>query len=444
MKFDKRTVLCGAVAGLLCSPIASALSLQEAVQKTVTDNPEVQTSKEARLSTEQRIDQAKAGYFPEVNANAGIGWERANNPTTRGRGDNSVDMHREEAGIRLRQMVFDGLATPGEVRRQRAATDADAYRVYSTSENTALEAVRHYLEVLTRRKAVEFAEDNLKTHQQVDDQIRLRGEAGIGKMADSDQSKARLALAETNLINEQGNLRDAETAFLRVIGALPGELIDPVDPKTFLPKTLDEAVELAIANRPELKAANADIDEAFAQHDVARAPFMPRLDIELGANYGFNLDGIEGKDEDISAMLRMRYNLLNGGKDTARRRETAHEINRSKDVRDDTYRQTVESMRLSWVAFETTKSQLEFRKEHMERIIQTNVAYKKQFNIGQRTLLDLLDTANEVFTAKRSHVETYYDVLFSMYRILASMGALNKSLDVALPEEAKPIRKKDG
>jgi adhesin transport system outer membrane protein len=98
-------------------------------------------------------------------------------------------------------------------------------------------------------------------------------------------------------------------------------------------------------------------------------------------------------------------------------------------------------MRLSWVAHQTIKSQLEFYKDHRDASIKAMEAYQSQFNIGQRTLLDLLDSANEMFVAKSSYVNARYDETFAGYRILASMGALNKTLGVTLPQETAPLEK---
>ncbi|MCK5120785.1 MAG: TolC family outer membrane protein [Methylococcales bacterium] len=421
------------------SPLSSAQSLQQAIQQTIDENPEIQSAKSERSAVEHEINQAKAGYFPTIDIAAGIGWEQSTNPTTRGRGDGTVSYGREEASIQLRQMVFDGLATPSEVNRHKARTDSRAYTVFGQSEITALSAVDSYLNILRRQELLALAKDNLLVHQRTNDQIQLRSERGIGRKADAEQSKGRLALAEKNTLSEIGNLKDAETAFLRVVGELPKDLEIAMAPGDALPENLDQAVEQAVANHPILKSANADIDSAFAQHDTARSPYMPRLDIEAGATHNNDLDGIKGKNEDVSAMLRLRYNLFNGGKDLARRKETAQLINQSKDIRDNTYRQVVESMRLSWVAHQTVKSQLDFFKSHQDASIKTNTAYQKQFNLGQRTLLDLLDSANEMFVAKSAYTNAKYDELFSQYRILASKGGLNKYLGVKLPEEAKTL-----
>jgi adhesin transport system outer membrane protein len=162
---------------------------------------------------------------------------------------------------------------------------------------------------------------------------------------------------------------------------------------------------------------------------------MPRVDLELSATHNKDIDGIEEVNEDALAMVRLRYNLYNGGRDDARRKETAQQINVAKSIRDNTYRQAVESMRLSWIAHQTVKSQMAFFESHKNASVKSNEAYQKHFNIGRRSLLDLLDSANEMFVAKTSYANAKYDELFAQYRILASSGALNNHLGVKLPEE---------
>jgi adhesin transport system outer membrane protein len=427
------------VTSVAFSSVLSAQSLQEAIQLTVDENPEIQSEKAAKLAVEQEILQAKAGYFPTVDVSAGIGWEQSTNPTTRSKGDGTVSYGREEASIQLRQMVFDGMATSGEVKRQKARTNAQAYNVFGRSEITALNAVESYVNVLRRQELLKLAKENLLIHLRTHDQISLRSERGVGKGAEADQSSGRLALAEKNTLSEVGNLKDAETAFLRVVGALPSELEPVVAVGTELPENLEDAIEQAIANHPILKSANADIDSAFAQHETAKAAYMPRLDVEAGASHNVDVDGIKGKNEDTYAMLRLRYNLFNGGKDVARRKETTALVHQAKEIRDNTYRQVVESMRLSWVAHQTLKSQMDFFQTHKRASIKSNKAYQKQFDIGQRTLLDLLDSANEMFVAKSDYTNAKYDEIFSQYRILASKGSLNNYLGVTLPDEAKGL-----
>ncbi|MGR8939970.1 MAG: TolC family outer membrane protein [Gammaproteobacteria bacterium] len=432
-----------AIMACLLSANVTAETLQEAVQKTIKENPDLQSFKDERLATEGQIGQARAGFFPTIDLSAGYGYEQSNNPSTRrqfyGTTGDDVEFERGESQIQLRQMIFDGLATPNEVDRTKAATNAKALLVYSQSEYRALEAVEAYLDVLREEELVRIAQANYDAHISTNDQIVMRSEQGVGKRADIDQSSARVSRAESNLRNEEGNLKDAKTRYLKVIGALPGKLQMPVHPANKLPKSIDDAVEIAVANHPQLKSANFDIDQAYYQHETAKAPFMPRLDFESGASYNNNLDGIPGRNSDITAMLRLRYNLLNGGKDLARRTETAHLVSQAKDIRDNTYRQVVQNMRESWVAYVTRQSQLQLNKEYWEHSVKAKEAYQNQFNIGQRTLLDLLDTTNEMFTAEANYVNSQFGEIFAAYRILAAEAGLNGYLGVTLPEETKLV-----
>jgi len=419
--------------------IASAATLQEAVDATVKTNPDVLAAVHERQAVSKEIDQARAGYFPTLDLQVGTGWEMTDNPSTRASGKGEVHLNRDEARLDARQMLFDGMETKNEVERQEARTNSRAFSVFSSAENTGLDAVDAYLNVLRRQNLVELAQTNLEAHQRTHDQIMLRSERGVGRGADMDQSLGRLALAEANLMSEQSNLRDAETSYIRVVGMEPESLSQPDSPISLIPQTRDEAIATAVDNHPTLRLASFDVDSAQAQHATAKAPFYPDLHLEVGTRADHDIDGQEGKDKDLYAMLRLRYNLVNGGRDTARREETAFLINQAAEIRNNTHRQVEESVRLSWNAWETVKRQMSFRRQHVESSEKSRDAYQQQFSLGQRTLLDLLDSENEVFRARTALVNTQYDEMFAMYRIMNSMGMLLQGLNVELPEAATTV-----
>ncbi len=408
-------------------------------QYTLNNTPNIQAAKSERNAVVEQIGQARAGYLPSVDLSFGYGYENSTNPTLTARNQSHVELDRREAGILIRQMLFDGFATQSEVERQSARADSRSYTVFGQSEIIALDATEAYLNVLRDNELVQLAEDNLHYHQTTHSQIMLRANRGVGKRVDADQAGGRLSLAESNYISESGNQLDAQTRFLRTVGILPADLALATSPEKLMPKSLDDATEQAINNHPVLKSANADINSAFAQYETAHSPFYPRVDVELGSTFNKNMDGIQGENNDLSAMVKVRYNLFNGGKDVYRQRETSYLINQSKDIRDNAYRQVVESMRLSWTAYKIISSQLGYLKGHMDSSIKANIAYKKQFNIGQRSLLDLLDSANEVFTASMSHTNAKYDMYFAQYRLLASMGQLNAFLGTQLAKETEVL-----
>ena len=415
--------------------VASAENLQEVVDYTVHNSPDVRATAADRRAVEQEIGQARAGYYPRIDLDAGYGFEHKNSPGTRLRGDGSVGKTREELGLVLDQMIFDGFLTKNEVRRHTARTNSRAHTVHGQAEIDSLNAVRAYLNLQRRGELIELANENLEIHRRTNDQVVLRSGQGVGRQADSEQSTARLSRAETNLIAEKGNYQDEIANFIRVVGKPPSDLEEAYNPSEILPANIEDAVLLAIENHPTIKSATADIESAYAQRDTAKAPYYPRVNLEVGARHDHDINGQTGVDENYSAMLRLRYNLFNGGADEARIKETDHQINQAKDIRDSAVRQVGQSTRLSWDAYDTATKQLHFFEKNRDATIKTHGAYKQQFKLGQRTLLDLLDSANEMFVSKSDYVNAKYDQLFAMYRILASMGMVHSTLGVELPEE---------
>jgi adhesin transport system outer membrane protein len=418
----------------------SAQSLTEVVQETLATNPDVQIAISQRNAVEQEMKQAKAGFFPSADINVGHGWETSNNPTTRGRGDGTSNLDRSEAEITIRQLLFDGSATESEVERQRARVNSRAYTTFGTSEVIALKAIEAYLDVLRQQKLVAFAQENLAAHQKTHDQITKRSERGVGRRSDAQQTLGRLALARTNLMAEENNLRDAIFNFERIVGKKPEGLSEPASIENLIPASLDDAIAMALANHPTLMSAEADVEAARMQQKAAKALFYPRFHLEVSGSENDDLDGIPGPNRDGQIMVRGRYNLK-GGRDMARREETAYLLNEAVEVKNNTRRQVIESIQLSWHAYQTAKQQLENFRIHVDASQQARDAYKKQFNIGQRTLLDLLDSENELFTARIDYANSINSLSFATYRILAGTGQLLQTMEVTPPQEIATVSK---
>lgn len=428
-----------AAVGMLLAWQCHAVSLQDVVRDTIKSNPDVLIAGSERNSVEQQMEQARGGFFPQADITVGTGWETSDNPTTRAAGDGSRNFNRDEAEIRIRQLIYDGNGTLSEFRRNKARVNSRAYETFSTAEVTALKSVEAYLDVINNRKLVQLATDNLDSHQKTYDRIVKRGRRGVGSKADVQQSLGRLALARTNLMAQDNQLQDADAAFNTVVGYPPADLDEPVSRGHLLPASIDDALEMALDNHPRLKSADADIEAARYQYKTARALFVPRVHVEIKGSDNDNLDGIAGSNNDAEVMVRGRYNLT-GGKDMARRQETVYELEQAREIRDRTRRQVIESVQLSWNAYRTAKSQLEYFKVHVDASTSALAAYRKQFNIGQRTLIDLLDQENEVFQANINYANALNDLMFAEYRILAGTGRLLWALEVPLPDQADTIQ----
>jgi adhesin transport system outer membrane protein len=416
---------------------AQAMTLSEAIQSTVDNHPELHASVNDRLSADEDVKVAKGGYLPTVDLIAGYGREQTDSPSTRALGNhNKETLNYSDAELRLRQMLFDGFNTPNEVARTQATVNSRAYYIQGTAETLALRTVEVYLEVLKRREMVALARNNLQAHERVNDQIKLRSERGVGSTADLDQSEARLALAANNLYTEEVNLADAEANFFSSTGRLPDELEQPASVKGEVPENIELARQTVMDNNPYLKSAQADVYAAEKQYEVAKAPFYPRFDLELATSADDNVQGDEGHYNTWRAAVVMNYNLFNGMRDKARLQGAAHKINQSMDIRNNALRVLNENLALAWNAMENARMQTPKARDYADYTARSREAYQQQFSLGQRTLLDLLDSENELFTANRRYTEVRYTEEFSMYRVISAMGELLRKQNVVVPAEA--------
>jgi len=163
--------------------------------------------------------------------------------------------------------------------------------------------------------------------------------------------------------------------------------------------------------------------------------------VRAGINNLENASGYEGDSNSRYAMLRMRWNLLRGGADTARIGETRALTYEAMEVLKRTELQLDQSVSLSWNANTSVRTRLPNLKQHVESSLLTRDAYVLQFGIGQRTLIDLLDTENEYYTSSVEYLNAQYLELFSRYRLLADTGRLLDALKVSKREESiAPLR----
>lgn len=432
MRFSAFTPL---ILAISCS--VHGQSLSEAMQQALSSHPQIQAGINARLSVEEQMKAARGGYLPQVDLLAGYGREGTDSPTSAEHGYQTLS--RGESSLRLQQMVFDGFATRSEVGRQRATVNARAYELLGSAERTGLSVAEAYLEVLKRQAMVRLAEDNLSSHERIYDQINLRSQSGVGRMADLDQAEARLAQARNNLLTEQANLADAQVNYYSVVGGEAAELSLPQGLTGQLPESLQQARRDMLANNPFLSSAEADVQASEQQYQAAKSSFYPRFDAELSRSADNNIDGTAGHRNDWQAMLRMRYNLFAGGSNKADLQSKAHQINQAMDIRNDALRVLNEELGLAWNALDNARQQLPIARQYVDRSTRVRESYQKQFTLGERSLLDLLDSENELFTASRRLEEVRFTELFTQYRIKATMGSLLKSQGVVAPMAAAPL-----
>lgn len=400
---------------------AGASVLKDIAQKAVLNSPEVTSKWHSYRAADEEVGVARGGYFPRVDLTVGGGRESLKQPPIGAR-DNYT---RSGYLLSLNQMLFDGFATRNEVRRLDKAKLVRYYELLDASENVALEAGRAYLDVLRYRRLVDLAQDNYVQHKATYDQIQRRTQSGVGRRVDQEQAASRLALAEINLVTEMANLHDVSARYQRLVGIQPTAAITPpAQLDTAFPGQAKVALDTLYKKNPQLLAASENIEAAQYEINTRRAAYSPKLDFRARTDHTQNYQGVDGLREQNVAELVVSWNLFNGGSDRAREKQTIEKKSLAFDLREKACRDTRQTLLIAHNDVLRLREQKSQYAQQVAFLEKTRDAYRDQFNVGQRTLLDLLDTENELLVARRSNVNAETDLTLAYLRTYAGMGTL--------------------
>lgn len=433
--FSFTQLVCAALL-VFAAGAARAETLAEGVARAIGRFPDLRAALANRRAADALAEQARGALLPSIDASLGSGIEDSSSPSrTLGR---DVSLERQEAALTLTHPLLDGGAAQGQVRRFGALAGGAAYRAAGAAETVAARTGLAFLEVLRVRAQIVIAEQSVQAHQDTLRRIELLAQGGAGRRSDVQQAAARHGLSEASLTQLRGQLEQALSAYRHLAGPPGGEWRTPAGFENALPASLGDALDAATSTHPVVKAAEQEVLASRADRDTARARLAPRLNLELGLSNNRNVDGIPGPVTDRFAMLRLRYNLYRGGSDEQRIRETEARVDealaRLAGAKNDAER----DLRQAWEVLAAGRARMPQLAIHAQNSAQVVQAYRIQFQIGQRSLLDVLNAENEHFSARGAVVNGLFAVLADELRVLAGMGRLLATLEVPLPPEAVP------
>ena len=421
---------------------ATEMTLSQAVSVGVMTNPDYGQVAASRRATDEELNQAKALYLPSVDFRGDTGVEYTDDIGTRNRAgdDDTETLWRYEAGVTLTQMLFDGWGTKYENERQKHRVQSSAHRVMETAELTGLAIVESFLEVMRQRELLAITQENVAEHIAIMGMIEEGVNAGRSTQADLEQIKARLAAARAQESTIRQALRSAESQFNREVGGAPKDLILPGVPVNALAPDVETEVQQALGNSPTLAIFASDENVAYNEYKGTGSTLYPQLDLQLNGRTGRNLGGIEDEqDTSASALAVVNWNLYRGGGDVARVREFSHRYQQSNEAYANAARTIEDDVRQTWARMVSAGERA--REFASQAAANTEVvrAYKDQFSLDRRTLLDVLDSQNELFVSRTNTINAEFLEMFSVFRLLALKSQLLPTLGVTYPREATPL-----
>ena len=422
---------------IIIPSLANALSINEAVQKMIETNPQIELKKAELLVERELLTTANSDYLPTIDLTYSVGPESTR---TIANAAVKITTTRQDFEATLNQNIFSGFDTEYRVQQQEALVLAATDGVQDSANSIALEAATAYIDILRSKELRDIAQINVDVHKKYLDQIKEKAEAGVGRSSDYKQTLSRYENAQSTYYLTEQNYKNSITSFQRIVD-IDVKAEDLVKPSIgALPtQNLEELISMAMENNPTISVSQADVKYAEAALNRSNSAFYPRADIRARSYWNKNLNGFESNQNDrlteesgYNVLLVLSYNLFNGLADSSNKEANRHRILMKNSSLADTKRFIKASTTIAWQTYQSTEMQLVHIDKNIEASAQTVADYQEENELGRRSIVDLLNIELEHNAAKNRKVTAEYDRLAAYYQMLTHSGNLLENMNIAI------------
>lgn len=436
LKYLRTALAAGVAAAVLAASPAFSLSITDAIRIALESNPQIGQAEQNREAIEFELKQALGLYSPRVDLEASTGVQMLNNPSRRALGIENDPLYPSQIGVVVSYDLFDGGFRDAETDRQAARVDGAAYRVLERSEFIALQISRLYFEITLQNRIIDLSRQNVAFHQFTLDSVSSAIQSGQLTEADRFQAIERLAASRARVVEAMEQLESSKIEFYQYVGMPYASGSIPAPIGRALPPRLDAAIEFGRMNNPRVLLSLADIDAAAALVRQAESNLAPKVQLEGRANAGFDVGGTVGETYDLQGRVVMRWNIFDGGINSANVQEQMRRESESLLALHQVHREVEEAVRQSWERMSRQRELASVYRQQMDASADLVGAYQEQFNLGDRSLLDVLDAQNTRYNLQVLHETAQYSARFAEYRLMAASGLLLSHLGVQAPRLA--------
>jgi len=410
---------------------APAATLEDELAALLLDHPNIRAAYKSVESTRQGIKHAKSAYYPQISVSSDVAHEVINSPSERQQGDGQQGKPSsrtpQHASISMTTHLFNGFATVSAVQTAKLNRELAQLSLEGTRQNTVLEGINAYVNVLRQKRLIELSRENEATIQQ---QLSLEDERvqrGSGIAVDVLQAKSRLQSSKERRVTFEGALEDAVSRFTQTFNHSPDidAMVDPVPPIEMVPSDLDRSIDIALGGNPALSNSSVTIEVARENKRLVRSEMYPRLDLASAWNFEKNAGGTLGIRRDYSMTLTATWDLFTGFSTRNLLSQASYDIGVSKDTYDYTSRKVIEQTKLAWQALLTARKRLELLENAVNIAAEVFTSRQKLREAGKETVINVLDAENEVNNTQINFTSASYDERVSVYQLLLAMGLLN-------------------
>lgn len=431
----KKVLLSFCVCSILTTTLFS-YTLKESISEVLKNNPVIQERLKNFRATQQDLNIAESEYYPQLDFSASYTHTEAGN--LKDGNDSSYDNNvlsesygNYETSLTLTQNLFNGFGTKYKVAYEKSRILAAAYNYMEKSNDTAFKMTNAYINVMKSYELTKIASENVQINERIYLKVKDLFDSGLTSDSEVKKIQSSLSLAKANLIVQRNNALDSQYSYRRILGRMPNmKIMEKPVFDIVMPESIERAAMYSIEHNPSLLVSQYNINGAQALWKEGRKEYYPNISLEVSQFFNDveERNSFDSPDDRFRARILLTYNFYSGGSHKAKIQKHISKVNQEIEIKRDLKRQVIEGLDLSWSAYKMIDKQLTYLKEYSSYSDDTLELYREEYDLGRRTLLDLLTAQNDVSNSKTQIITAQYDQLFAKYRILDAMGLLVVSI----------------
>jgi len=433
-----RSGICLAVVTWVAFAVSSARaeSLPEAMAKAYQTNPQLNAERARQRATDENVPQALAGYRPQIIASLSVGLQAVRNLLP----DNTIQsatLKPWQIGVTVTQVLFNGFKTANSVRVAELQVRSGREALRNVGQGVLLDAVTAYMNVLSNQSLVEAQRANVAFLRETQGITQKRLNAGDVTPTDTAQAEARLNRGLADLNAAEVALAISQATYAQVIGNPPAQLRPAETVDRFGPRTRDDATGLAFREHPAVMAAGFDVDVASTSIRVAESSLMPSITVQGSASHASETDPTIStlRTDQASVIGQLNQPIYDGGTAASQTRQAKEVASQSRLVLDQVRNQARTAAVGAWVANEGAKIAVAASESEVRAATVALEGVQREATGGQRTTVDVLNSQQDLISAKARLIGALRDRVIASYTLLAAIGRLDvKTLNLNTPD----------
>ncbi len=412
-------------AAALPGTVAQAETLNQALAKAYQTNPTLNAARANQMATDENFVIQRAAGLPTAQINSTF------NENVLIPGGQFVIIPRTlNTQVQVQVPIYQGGLVKFGMKAADARIAAGAETLRATEASVFSQVVAAYNDVLRDSQIVEFNRANVRTLETNLRATQDRFEVGDLTRTDVAQSEARLAQAQADLRNAEANLIASKERYIQQVGEAPAELTPP-PPLPGLPASVDEAVEIAIKENPDIAAATKNSEAAGLDVKAARAARLPTLSAFGNLNRNDNFGGaraqipinIPATQESGVIGAQLQLPLYQGGRPAAQIRQAQARKTAAMENQIAAERLVIQQVR---AAFASYKASLDVIRSAEAAIAANSLSLegvRAENGVGNRTIIEVLNAEQELINARVILATAWRNAYVAGFTLLAAIGS---------------------